>query len=395
MSDVPDIQYTTVPISALEVEIADFQSFTTAERQTMYDYQGSKIVHGGKVIRAIIVDGQRVTPTGRFWESLFAKYGMNKSFFKYFKPEEIFTRLGEKHGTDRVRVCIETISDDDKRLLAVTGLNKPVIVYDDFVDIISQFKTQGKAPKISYSKGKIRSSHDPKFDPGEFKIGGDTFKNQFVIDAPIDGFGNPDIYLSMLRLICSNGMTAVANSFKTALTLGRGENTMHALRRAMESFSNDEGFAVMRDRFDAAQHSYASINEQQNLYKLLLGLQNDPKLRESLKLHPNIPKEDIEAGTANALLKAYERMTGSPYEMFGVDPNTLTAKRQRNVPVQCKMYDMMNFATELSTHYVSEDSARKLQAWLGTIVSNDYDLEGSCDMFTNFRDMFFPIQPRT
>jgi hypothetical protein len=165
------------------------------------------------------------------------------------------------------------------------------------------------------------------------------------------------------------------------LALGAGgDNIKYTLTRILDSFNNDEGYAVLRERFNVASRSFASLREQQQLYGILLRLQNDPKLKAKLG--------GGNASAAEILMKRYEDMTGKPYDLYFREPNMLSEKRQTALPVECRVYDMMNFATELATHSLTTSNARGLQAWVGNMLSGEYDLEESCDQFDTFRDFF-------
>jgi hypothetical protein len=176
-------------------------------------------------------------------------------------------------------------------------------------------------------------------------------------------------------------MVGFANTFRTALQLGSGgDNIMFTLRRALEGFSNEDGYAAMRDRYETAMSSWASLREQGDLYRLLLNVQGDKRL-------------DTEA--RQNMMSSFEDMTGRPEQLYHRDPHLFSPKKLRTLPVECKVYDMINFATEVATHKVGPDSARKLQAWVGTMLSGEYDLEGSCDHFSDWRDFFLAENRKT
>jgi hypothetical protein len=50
------------------------------------------------------------------------------------------------------------------------------------------------------------------------------------------------------------------------------------------------------------------------------------------------------------------------------------------------MYELMNFATEVSSHHAEAAGSRRLAGWFGTTVSNEFDLEGTRDQFGDFAD---------
>lgn len=356
-------EYKTTNLSNISVELSEFDGATRIAQGSQYLY------HGGKQITAVLIDGERIEPSSRFWNSLYSRFGLNRSFFKYFDHAEVFARISEKAPDDRVQVCIDR-SATKPRLLAATGLNKPVLIYDDLLELLEQFTN---TEKVTYSDGTVRSVHVPRIGNSEFAIAGDKFQNRFELHTPIDGYGMPNFYLSLLRLICSNGMVGMARTFKTTLQLGQGGvSVRYALQRALEGFQNESGYAQLHDRMDAAARSWASLNEQQSLYNLLLVLQRDKQL----------------GGRGDTLVANFEKLTGRPMELYQHDPNIFSARRQATLPMECKVYEMMSFATEVATHQVSEESARRLQAWLGTMLAGEYDLEGSCDAFDDWRDFF-------
>lgn len=383
--------YKTIPIDKVGIELLAMEEMSPEQRQTA---QGSNYLFGsGKMIKSVIIDGEPLQPSIRFWNSLYSRFGLNKAFFKFFDHSEVFERIADIESNALIRVCIERSAGGDSRLLAATGINRPVIIYDDLMEVLHQYRLEGK---VGYNNGVITTTHTPRIGANEFKIGGDKFSNKFVLHAPVDGYGQPNFFLSLMRWICSNGMIGWAKAFKTTLQLGSGDdNVQYTLRRALEGFTNDEGFAQLRDRFEMAQRSWASLREQQDLYKLLLRLQNDSQLRQgagfeqaSGGLLSNVKKEEWMKGHGAAVLKSFVGMTGDPFELYYRDPNLLSPKRQRSLPVGCRTYDLLNFATEVATHHVSEGSARVLQAWVGEMISNDFDLEESCDRFDDFRDFF-------
>lgn len=368
-----EFEYKNLSIGKIELDLVDSKQAVGVSQGTDY------LFHGGTKVRGVIIDGESITPSDRFWTSLYSRFGLNKSFFRFFDHQEVFQRVAEVDATGMIRVCIERdLNTGDSQLLAATGLNRPVVIYDDLLEILDKFNVQ---EGIKYHNGIVTSTHTPRVGASQFQLAGDKFSNKFVLHTPIDGFGSPNVYLSLLRWVCSNGMVGYANSFRTSLALGSGgDNIKYTLTRVLDSFNNDEGYAVLRERFEMAARSHASLREQQELYGILLGLQNDKKL--STKLGGG------NASAAEILLKRYEDMTGKPYEMYSREPNMLSDKRQTTLPVECRVYDMMNFATELSTHSLTTGNARQLQAWVGNMLSGEYDLEDSCDQFDSFRDFF-------
>jgi hypothetical protein len=246
-----------------------------------------------------------------------------------------------------------------------------------------------------------------------FEIAGDEFANRFVMSTPIDGYGLPSIYLSLLRQICSNGAIGYAKAFKSQLALGKGaDNIEFSITRALDGFGNDEGFAALRQRFEAATESWASVHEASQLYKMIVrGYAKKQMLDGGIALKKGTRIEDILLAPAPAapggfeqramtdmgqdivngspILKAFHRMTGDMSQLYGLaNLDALSVKRQRALPVKAKVYDLLNFASECATHYAEPQFARTSQAWIGELISNEYDMENSSSEFGSF-DSFY------
>jgi hypothetical protein len=156
---------------------------------------------GRPVASHVVVNGEAVVPTERFWNSLFARHHFNQSFFRYFTHEEVFQRIAEVEPRDRMRLCVERDErGGEPRLLAVSNPTKAIVRYDDLLEMLELYEGE----KIGYCNGVVESFHTPRLGGSAFDIAGDTFNNRFVVSVPIDGFGLPNIYLSLLRQVCAN-----------------------------------------------------------------------------------------------------------------------------------------------------------------------------------------------
>ena len=84
-----------------------------------------------------------------------------------------------------------------------------------------------------------------------------------------------------------------------------------------------------------------------------------------------------------------DRVCGDLHARYGLaNLETLSAKRQRILPARCRVYDLINFASELATHHVPVEHRGRLQAYIGTLVSDEYDLEGTAERVPEFKDLF-------
>jgi hypothetical protein len=341
-------------------------------------------------VNTLFVDGRPTIPTKRFWTSLQVRFGFSGNIFRYFDHAEVFNRVSSRSADDVIRYCIEkdpNNKDGKDQLLAVTNPLSTCVHYDTLKNLLGEYNAKG----LTYANGLVRSIHVPKIGNVEFNILGDAFSNQFAIDTPIDGFGRPNIYLSLLRQICSNGAIGYGQAFRSEVAVGgKTDDVSFALARAMDGFNNEEGFAAMRERFEKAGRSWASVSETQKLYKLLSRIGYDGNLEKiGREFIPTADGGGHMHETALPIFHKYHKLTGDVSGIYGMaNLDALSVKRQRTLPVACTVYDMLNFVSEVATHMAKADGARKLQAFIGETISTEYDLEGTKDQFGDYRDFF-------
>jgi hypothetical protein len=346
---------------------------------------------GKETIQSLSIGDYEVAPSKRFWLSLQTRFAFSTNIFRYFDHREVFDRVSERAKDDKIRYCIEMPTEGSTvkpQLLGVTNPSAPVIKYGALMELLDKFGNQG----VAYTGGIVTSIHEPRVGVEPFKIAGDAFQNRFVIDTPVDGYGHPSVYLSMMRLVCSNGAIAYAKAFRSELAVGKNdEDISYNLIRAMDGFNNEEGYGALRQRFESAQSSWASVRECNRLYKVLanMGLRGDLHKtgREIVPVGEGGDSEVVE--TSMPVLHAFHKMTGDLNDIYGMaNLDTLSTKKQRVLPAACKVYDMLNFMSELATHHSAHAGARRLQAMIGELVGAEYDLEGTAEKYSDFRDFF-------
>lgn len=316
-------------------------------------------------IRAVEVEGERLAPTRRFWKSFFGRFGIADNVFRYFEPEEVFQRISERCPDDGLRYCVERDERGEGRLLAVSNPRRAVIRYGEVRDLVGHYD----GLDTSYEAGIVTSTHRPRSGDQTFAIGPDRFQHRFVLETPVDGYGHPRIFLSFLRLVCSNGAVGYSRAFRSDVSLGKDMG--HCIARALESYDNGDGYAALRQRFESAQQSWASVHECTKLYKLLIRMRQE---------------RDTDKET---LIRDLYRLTGNLNELYGLaNLDALSVKRQRVLPARCRVYDILNFASEVATHHASPSGNRSLQAFIGSLISDEYDLEGTAEASPDFADFF-------
>ncbi|XZE53043.1 DUF932 domain-containing protein [Planctomycetaceae bacterium SH139] len=332
----------------------------------------------GKVaLKDLEIEGQQVRATKRFWRSFFTRFGIAENVFRYFSPAEVFSRIGEVNQGAAFRYCVVERHDlqdaqpgePRRELLAVTSPQRPVIHYSEVIDLLQRYG----GLDVHYHDGLVHSSHSPRGGSREFAIGGDQFRDRFCLETPIDGYGHPRLFLSLLRLVCSNGMVGYSRTFRSDIPVGKHMD--HCLTRALESFDNGDGYVALRQRFASSQSSWASVQECVQLAGLL----------EKLEVAKEL--------TCQGLLGRLHTIAGNLNELYGLSNiEALSDKRQRILPSRARVYDLLNFASEIASHHAKPSGANRIQAYIGSLISDEYDLEGTAEVSTDF-DAFFLDQP--
>src|SRR5262245_16468531 len=117
-----------------------------------------------QVVRALLLDGEPLKPTKRFWTSLQVYYRFSDNIFNYFSHAEVFSRIAERSPHDRTRCCIRRDESGRGTLLAVSSLSKPVIHHDDLLGILQRYH----AENLRYTDGMVSSTHAPPRGGGGF-----------------------------------------------------------------------------------------------------------------------------------------------------------------------------------------------------------------------------------
>lgn len=318
----------------------------------------------------IDIDGQHCRVSARFWRSVFARYRFGSSTFRYFRPEEVFRRICEVSRDDTLRVMVEQRRSAPPVALAVSKPSDRLVTIDDVRDLA---RSHG-ARQAHYATGVVSCTFTPRSGEHPLAIGTDQFANRFTLDVPVDGYGSTRIHVALLRLVCSNGAVGYHRAFCSEVPASKSPR--HTLQRAIECFDHADGFAAIRERFLASQSSWASVREAHTLY------------RQVLKVKAVDPARKIRA------LEDFDRLTGRIQEFYGLSNlDTLPERRQRLLPVKCRVYDLLNFASELATHVAQPSESRLLQSWIGGTLAEEYDLEGTAEQAGEFAELLIGDVP--
>lgn len=370
----------------------------------------------GKVLEALGVGEGHALPSRRFWTSLccrFSSWGVSPKLFKLYDHEEvlerIFVRVGEKDS--RVRYAVETAPDGKRHLLGLSAPDKALLEYAPTWEMMQRYAVpvgeqsggENRGNAVSYREGVLVAEHAPPFGD-TFMIGDDKFAPRYITETPVDGFGEPLTYLSLMRQVCTNGAIGYAAAFRSRVALGKADtDALVTYGRMLDAFNNEEGYSALRQRWTSACDSWASIRECEKAYLTMAriadqkGLQDseykgtvaDAAYRRQIARRVGEPVDIREK-----INRAYLQITGDIcdlYQLTSVD--TLSEKKQAQLSSRCTVYDLLNFVTEVSTHWTKPGDSgvyarQLLQAFVGELISNEYDLEGTKIARPSYQDWY-------
>ncbi len=351
MNAIPSLKYDVRPLDSVKVRMTSSRT-SAGKNKTLADMTSRCEVN---------VDGAGwLKSTPRFWGSLFSLFGISGNIFRFFDHQEVLNRICERRGSTDLRFC----TDPAGQALAVSSIKREPVGIADLRSLVRKHRPR----EVAYDGGVVVLTMVPKSGVREVRIGPDSFRDEFVVDVPVDGYGGPSTYLSMFRVICSNGAVARVPEFRSDIVTGK-EEPIHALSRALDTFSSEEGFSALRQRYESAQRSPASVRECLSVQRLLK-----------------------DAG--HAALARYEAAVGDLRGLYGMaNLNGLSEKRQRVLPAKCTVYDLINVASETTTHDERTKSTLMLEAWIGSVLREEYDLEGVSPRGKEFQGLFGTKSP--
>ncbi len=320
----------------------------------------------GKIEKSLVLDGQKFETTDRFWASVSSRFGLNQKVFKFFSGEEVLQRVMEVSLKEQKSVALRLVTDD-KKVYGISDPAQKILSYEEVAEIFDKRGIDWK-----FNNGQLQSLVTPEGGHQKIKLGADDHAHRFFISAPIDGYGNNTAALALLRLICENGMVAQTPAFTTILKTGKGDHKdmAYGLERALNSFANDDGFAVLEHRVEVAQKSSASLSEIARINNVVRKFESDDH--------------------SKAVLKAIDAASGYALNRYGVTDLKELGKKTKVLPADCTIYDLMNVLTEAGTHIRLDPlDKNRVNALVGELLSSEYDLEGTKSKFSEFKDLHF------
>lgn len=127
-----------------------------------------------------------------------------------------------------------------------------------------------------------------------------------------------------------------------------GPSEIYPIVYALDGFSSDEGYETLRQRFESAAKSWASVSEAQSLYRLIarilhhgqvqrpsLGPQESPRAIDSAHSSAQSDESTDTGSTGrvngqSSILSAFHEMTGDVSQIYGLaNMDALSVKRPR------------------------------------------------------------------
>jgi len=308
----------------------------------------------------LIIGDKKIKTTSRFWNSFAGRYGVNLSVFNLWSHEEVFQRIKEKRNKNEHQFTLAV--ENDNKALAMSIDSETLVKMDRLSEFMESKKILNRA---SYNNGVVSLYLDPNRGITPTKIGGEGFEHNYMLNIPVDGFGNIHTYLALLRQICSNGAVAMTPSFKSTVNFS-GKDSLWVINRLMATYDTASGHATLRERMHTAQNTYASLQEYMMLYKLL-----------------------EKSNFANTFMDTVINVAGNPQKTWGFNNfDEVPERKRRLIGTKMRVYEAINIATEVATHFGIMPN--QMFGYVGSLVSSNYDLEGSASAENvKFPDRYF------
>lgn len=293
-------------------------------------------------------EGQTYKISDRFLSSFASKMKLSNNVYNVFSLNEVLDKGKSKEKHKRFKV---TIDEEEKTFLGVVGENEKILPAATACTI---FTNDPRLVTLDYDNGVIKAKF---YQNKEFIVKNDSpYIEQLYLQYQIDGYGTPCIYLGLVRQVCTNGMVAMISNFKTDILIS--DKTGIHLERLLKSYNNDNGYEVLESRIKKAQQTQASLNEVYKINNLLAKYVNDTQ--EKTKI-----------------IECFDEISGDPCNKYRITSiANVSAKRRTLLPVDCSVGDLINFCSELTTHYnnyvaISDTFNKEI----GSLLAKEYDLE--------------------
>lgn len=327
-----------------------FESVPITPQQILYAVEEER-----GILKGLKLNDYHYKATPRFLKGLAQRMRVPLGIFELFTPLEVIERAAEHSPDAELRLTLD--HEEQKALALVEDKGSPLPASN----IETIMREDPRLQEFIYQDGLITG----RFDLGEsWEIFGDSRYGIHVnIAIPVDEMGAPMATLSTMRQVCSNGAVAEDTLFRTKMEL-KDSSGSH-FKRLLTSFNNPQGIEMLHERLITANGTKASVDE---LYQV------ESFLRRQVR----------DAREQMLLCERLQEIAGNPCVRYGVtDLGAIGARRRGLLPTEASVADIMNFTSELKTHYGSHlKSTKAADVLLGDFYARSYDLE---EMYPNTR----------
>jgi len=354
------------------VDLNDVELVTSKD----YDFTKSGGSRANLLATKLRVKDKELASSQRFWTSMAAIVGVSTNCFKLWSHAEFITKVKEKEAlgiNGRFNVIEDEKSD---KLLAVSNPDKSFMQFEQTIEVLKEYD----AHKIRYADGIVTAILSPP-NGVPFEVEGEMYDQRLMIDIPIDGYGNPNVYLGAMRAACENDIVAMAKQFKTQVKTGKRDNQLSdVIVRLFESYSNDEGYDALATRLKVATNSILSVEETYKIYQIL---------SRALE-HGNTVVTDEARDASDTIRQSFKRLVGDLHSKYGLTSlDQMTARQRSLCKTDARVSDAINFLTELTTHVLTrgreQDTVhmRKINMLIGDMLSHPFHFENCLDKDEN------------
>lgn len=328
-STMSKVTYVSVPLSSLV-----FDKITSEDSKT-HNYSIST------------PETPKLEVSQRFFTSIARKTGISKDKLDFFDPSDVVRRVVEKDGDMTVRLAVE----NDSMALGIMRQEDAYVPFETAMTL----GRNNNAEKILYENGNVVVTMPISKGASGMSIGGEEFSRKMKLRMPIDGFANPEIMPTIIRLVCENGMTAEDDGLAAMIMLARNDDSAYTLNRALNSYNGDKAFTTMALRLEEAKSAMASAAELASVVHFCTQL------------------------NAHGMRNRATDLGGSAFRA-AMSYGENVSKRMRRVITDATAYDVINMLTELETHYLTEARVKQhASALVNRMIVKGYDFEGSAE----------------
>jgi len=344
----------------MEIRIPEFRYLTTTLDKI-------EILEKGKKIK---INGIALNTTQRFWDSLCSRFGLSLSSFNLFEPNDVMHKLATSEKNPNITMVTQTTPfgnepDFKYQLLAISGTERSSIDADHLVNICKKISPLS----VEYHEGVFTCRFEPRTEMS-FNVGKEKLISRFVLETPVDGYGKPNIWLGFLvdgEKIVLRGMN---KKYQSGINFGKDGKPQDTLLRIIESFSNEDGYMVLKDNILKADNSWTSVGEIVAFIKFIWGL----TLADFARHHIKSFRQTDETRLKMDIIRSLSDKTGDLRTIYGVtDLDNLSDRKQRSMPTKVSAYEFLKFMSK-QTDILIPPAKRKLQLLIGAALAREYDL---------------------